>query len=322
MTRCTRPPRKAEGKVIFGGAIKESVAKDLATAFGKKYPGVQINYTRRSTEPMVQMIEADKLAGKVSFDLLNVTEPADLLRWIKEGFLAKVPMPDVTAKMLPETFDKDGHYYSLGITPMYGVYNTKKLNAGTAPKSLKELVADPKWVGAIAISRPIRGGTSSAALLNVANAVGAAEILKKAPDLKILLTRGNEAALAGGVVRRAAGELGRVGLSRARGQGRRRAGRADLLDRGRAAGPLLRRDPGQGAQPQCCQAVAGVADVAGGPGHHRQGRPVLLRPPDVTATPPGQPPLDKIKTSNFTFEKVVTEANALAKDFDKAVGLK
>ncbi len=100
---------KAEGQVVFGGAIKEENQQKLAAVFQQRFPGIAIKYTRRSTEPMVQLVEAERRANRVSFDLLNLTEPGDVVRWTKQGFLAAVPMPD-TDKMLPETFDPAGFY--------------------------------------------------------------------------------------------------------------------------------------------------------------------------------------------------------------------
>ena len=56
---------------------------------------------------MVQLVEAERRANRVSFDVLNLTEPGDVVRWMKQSFLAAVPIPD-TDKMLPETFDPNG----------------------------------------------------------------------------------------------------------------------------------------------------------------------------------------------------------------------
>ena len=111
---------RREGTVAFGGALKEDDTAKLVAVFSQRYPGVAVQYTRRSTQPMVQLIEADRLAGRVSFDLVNITEPGELVRWIKDGFLASVPMPD-SAVMLPEAFDANGHFYALGLTPMLGI---------------------------------------------------------------------------------------------------------------------------------------------------------------------------------------------------------
>ena len=51
---------KAEGQVVFGGAIKEENQQKLAAVFQQRFPGIAIKYTRRSTEPMVQLVEAER----------------------------------------------------------------------------------------------------------------------------------------------------------------------------------------------------------------------------------------------------------------------
>src|SRR3954470_16592249 len=117
---------RAEGQVVFGGAIKEENEQKLMAVFEKRFPGIAVKYTRRSTEPMVQLVEAERRANRVSFDLLNLTEPADVVRWTKQGFLAQVPIPD-TDKMLPETFDPNSYYAALSVTPMLGIANNKVL---------------------------------------------------------------------------------------------------------------------------------------------------------------------------------------------------
>ena len=47
---------KAEGQVVFGGAIKEENQQKLAAVFQERFPGIAIKYTRRATEPMVQLV--------------------------------------------------------------------------------------------------------------------------------------------------------------------------------------------------------------------------------------------------------------------------
>ena len=94
---------KAEGQVVFGGAIKEENQQKLAAVFQQRFPGIAIKYTRRATEPMVQLVEAERRANRVSFDLLNLTEPGDVVRWVKQGFLASVPIPDTDHRAIVAT---------------------------------------------------------------------------------------------------------------------------------------------------------------------------------------------------------------------------
>jgi iron(III) transport system substrate-binding protein len=73
---------KKEGQVTFGGAIKAEHVQKMSAVFAKRYPGITVKYTRRSTEPMVQLVEAERRANRVSFDVLNLTEPGDVVRWM------------------------------------------------------------------------------------------------------------------------------------------------------------------------------------------------------------------------------------------------
>src|SRR4051812_19987360 len=66
---------KTEGAVAFAGALKETAAEELAKAFSQRYPGIQVGYTRRATEKMVQLVDAGRRLKHPSFDLINVTEP-------------------------------------------------------------------------------------------------------------------------------------------------------------------------------------------------------------------------------------------------------
>jgi iron(III) transport system substrate-binding protein len=311
---------RGEGEIMFGGAIKETAAEEISKAFAKRYPGIRVSYTRRPTEDMVKSVEADRKAGKVKFDLINVTEPADLLRWKAQGFLARVPLPEIVGNMRPETFDADGFFYALGITPMYGVYNTQMLDAGSAPKSLKELVTDPKWVGKIVISRPIRGGTSASALLNVVNAAGR-DVIARASSLEVLLTRGNEAALAAV----ASGERPvSWGVSGYRVLDAKQDGEpVELIywEEGLALAYFIGCVPGRAPHPNSARLLLEwLLSVEGQMILVATGNFYSSRK-DLVATPAGQPPLDQLKISNFSMEQVVNEAQRLAVEFDRALGL-
>lgn len=309
---------KAEGSVAFTGAIKESAAEELSKAFAQRYPGIRIAYKRYSTEHIVELV--DRAVNKGSFDLVNVSEPADLLRWKGQGLLARVPLPDVMGKMLPDTFDAEGAFYSLGITPMYGVYNTRILDTDTAPKSLKSLLADPSWVGKIVISRPIRGGTSAAALLNVVTAVGP-DVIGRAPDLDILITRGNEAALAAVV----SGERPvSWGVSGYRALEAKQDGEPIELifwEEGVALAHFSGCIPAAAPHPNAARLLLQwLLSTEGQTIMVKAGNFYSARR-DVTETPAGQPPLHELKTSSFSFERVVNDAHKLAVEFDRALGL-
>lgn len=311
---------KAEGAVDFGGPFKEHAAQELLRAFSKKFPGIKTSYVRRSTEPMVQLIEADRLANKVSFDVINLTEPADMARYKTQGFLQPVPLPD-RDMLLPGTYDPDGVYYPLGITPMYGVYNTRMLRKGEAPTSLKALVTDPKWIGKLAISRPTRGGTSASALLNVVEAVGR-DFIGQAKSRDILLTRGNEAALSAVI----SGERPvSWGVSGYRALEAKAAGAPIELirwDEGVAIAPFLGAVTAKAKHPNAGKLLLRWLMT-------KEAQELVVKTADfysarrdVEATPAGEPPLSKLKINLLDNDLLLKEGEQLAAEFDKAVGLR
>jgi iron(III) transport system substrate-binding protein len=310
---------KKEGQVVFGGAIKAEHVQKLAAAFGKRYPGIAVKYTRRSTEPMVQLVEAERRANRVTFDLLNLTEPGDVVRWMKQGFLASVPIPD-TDKMAPGTFNPKGFYAATSVTPMLGIYNTRVIKPGDAPKSIKALVTDPKWKGKIAISRPTRGGTSSAALMNVIEAVGR-DFLKTARERDILLTRGNEQAINAVVSGERPVSWGVSGY-------RAIEARADgtpieivVWEEGVALAQFIGVVPAKAPHPNAARLFYRWLMTPEGQGLIVTNANLYSPRKDVTVTPLKQPPLSAMKINYFSNEKVVGEGHALAVAFDKAVGL-
>jgi iron(III) transport system substrate-binding protein len=310
---------KAEGQVVFGGAIKEENEQRLMAVFEKRFPGIAVKYTRRSTEPMVQLVEAERRANRVSFDLLNLTEPGDVVRWIKQGFLASVPIPD-TDKMLPETFDPNGFYAALSVTPMLGIASTKVLKPGEMPTSLKALVTDPKWKGKVVISRPIRGGTSSGALMNVVNAVGR-DFIKSAKDRDILLTLGNEAAIASVVSGERPVSWGASGYRAIEAKSEGSPIELIVWEEGVALAQFIGVVPAKAPHPNAARLLLRWLMTP-------EGQELLVKNvnqysarKDVAVTPLNQPPLSSLKINAFSNEKIVNEGHALAVEFDKAVGM-
>jgi len=184
---------KKEGQVRFSGPLTGEEMTNVLKVFEDKYPGVKVVYSRRPTGALVQLMEAERTAGKSSFDLVHLTDPLTFLRWKKENFLLQVDVPE-TSKMAEGFFDKDGYFTALCVTTLAGTYNSLKVAERDIPKSLKEL-SDPKWVGKISISNPSRGGGITIASLMNASEGAVPDFVKNAANLKLLITNGNENAV-------------------------------------------------------------------------------------------------------------------------------
>ena len=203
---------------------------------------------------------------------------------------------------------------------MLGIYNTKAIKPGEAPKSLKALVSDPKWKGKVAISRPTRGGTSSGALMNVVDAVGR-DFLKTARDRDILLTLGNEAAINAVISGERPVSWGVSGY-------RAIEARADgspievvVWDEGVALAQFIGVVPAKAPHPNAARLFYRWLMTPEGQELLVTNANLYSPRKDVAVTPLKQPPLSSLKINYFSNEKVVGEGHALAVEFDKAVGL-
>jgi spermidine/putrescine-binding protein len=82
---------KKEGKIHWGGTMASHVGSEVNKLFMKKYPGIQIKYTRKGTAGTVQTIEAELMAKKITYDIVNITDPQTLSRWKKQKVLVPYP---------------------------------------------------------------------------------------------------------------------------------------------------------------------------------------------------------------------------------------
>ncbi len=311
---------KAEGQVVFGGAIKEENQQKLAAVFQQRFPGIAIKYTRRSTEPMVQLVEAERRANRVSFDLLNLTEPGDVVRWTKQGFLAAVPMPD-TDKMLPETFDPNGFSIALSVTPMLGIYSTKALKPGEAPTSLKDAGDRPEMEGQgrDLASDPRRHqqrradecGQCGGARFHQERDASATSCSRSATRRRSPRWSRASGAVSWGVSGYRAIEAKAEGSP------------IELIvwDEGLALAQFIGVVPAKAPHPNAARLLLRWMMTP-------EGQELLVKNvnqysarKDIAITPLAQPPLSALRINAFSNEKIVSEGHALAVEFDKAVGM-
>lgn len=310
---------KAEGAVNFAGALKQKETETVLRGFEKQYPGIKVSYTRRSTEPMVQLIEAGRLAGRNDFDVINLTEPGEMVRYKREGLLTATK-PVANEELLPGTFDPDYTFRSYALTPMYGIVNTDKVKPADRPKALVELYT-ATWKGRVAISQPSRGGTDSAALMAVADAMGA-EFATRARDLDILLTRGNEAAISAVISGERPVSWGVSGY-------RALDAKADgspieiiFWKEGTAISSFYGGVMAKAPHPNAARLLDRWMMTKATQEKLVEADSIYSSRKDIIATPAGEPPLSKLPLRFYTAEEVTQRGQALAKQFDTALGVK
>lgn len=146
------------------------MAKPLVNAFEAKYPGVKVKYLRQSTGPLMSVIETEREAGKVSFDLVSLSDVTDMMRLQYKGYLMSYKPENWN--MIQNRFkEKDGYFIAHNVAVMLGGYNPKVIPPAGAPKSYKDFL-NPKWKNKICNSSPSRGGSGLASVARVVGLYG------------------------------------------------------------------------------------------------------------------------------------------------------
>ena len=150
---------KKEGSIEVYDSIDRSFLDPQGALFIKLYKlgdNFKVNFTRKATGSLIQMVEAEKMSGKSRWDIIAHSDESTFLRWIEEGLLMKF-QPSNIGNIRKEFRDKHG----IRVAPYLGMssiaVNKSKVPEKDWPKTYKELL-DPKWKGRIGLADPIKSG--------------------------------------------------------------------------------------------------------------------------------------------------------------------
>ncbi len=153
---------KQEGKIEIYTSLDRRYLDPIGKLFKKMYnlgDDFQVVFTRKATGPVIQMVEAEKMAGKTRWDIVTHSDESTFLRWVDEGLLLKYQPPNIV-NIRDEFRDDLGYRVApyIGMTCM--AINTAKVPQKDWPKSYKDLL-DPKWKKRIGLADPNRSGPVS-----------------------------------------------------------------------------------------------------------------------------------------------------------------
>jgi iron(III) transport system substrate-binding protein len=153
---------KKEGKIEIYTSLDRRYLDPIGKLFKKMYnlgDDFQVVFTRKATGPVIQMVEAEKMAGKSRWDIVTHSDESTFLRWIDEGLLLKYQPPDI-ANIRDEFRDPLGYRVAPYIGMTCIAINTAKVPKKDWPKTYKDLL-DPKWKKRIGLADPNRSGPVS-----------------------------------------------------------------------------------------------------------------------------------------------------------------
>ena len=138
---------RKEGKVVwYTTLIVNQAIRPLKEAFEKKYPGIELQYSRADESPTAAKILEEGVAGRIQADIFDgITNMIPLKR---ARLLARYALP-TAGQYPPELKDADGYWNALLLYVFTPGINTTLVPKDQAPKTYRDLL-DPKWKGKMA----------------------------------------------------------------------------------------------------------------------------------------------------------------------------
>jgi ABC-type Fe3+ transport system substrate-binding protein len=135
---------RKEGKITwYTSLIIDQVVRPIKEAFEKKYPFIQIEYSRSNSERLVQKLFAEYQGKRYEVDIADGTVTAPMIK--KGGYLQRFYSPHL-ADYPAELKDPQGYW---GVSNVYYFavgYNTRMVKPNDVPKTYDDLL-NPRWKG-------------------------------------------------------------------------------------------------------------------------------------------------------------------------------
>jgi iron(III) transport system substrate-binding protein len=137
---------KEAALLIYGGATLQHMTLMIGN-FNRTYPGIKINYLRKSGSSLFELIVRELRAKTYNADAYVPLTVDQAIYLAERKLLTRYVSPERPA--LPEQAkDRDGYWSTLYQTGHVYAYNTRQVNPKDAPRSYDDLL-QPKWKGKI-----------------------------------------------------------------------------------------------------------------------------------------------------------------------------
>lgn len=138
---------RQEGQVVwYTGLIVNQIVRPMAEAFQKKYPGIEVRYSRASdTETAVKILNEGR-AHRIQADVFDATNA--IFPLLDAKLVAAYP-PKAAAHYPAELKDPNGYWTATNLYFLTVAANTNLVKPDEMPRAFADLL-DPRWKGQMA----------------------------------------------------------------------------------------------------------------------------------------------------------------------------
>lgn len=160
---------RKEGTVVwYSGMIVNQIVRPMVDAFQKKYPGIEVQYSRMAGNDTALKIINEARARRPLADLFD---SATALAPLLDANLVAEFRPREAERYPASRKDPDGFWSSPNVYYYTAAYNTNLVPANEAPQTYQDLL-DPKWKGKIAWTYDLTSGGPPGFCENILRTMG------------------------------------------------------------------------------------------------------------------------------------------------------
>jgi iron(III) transport system substrate-binding protein len=152
---------KKEGEISVYTAWPRRFLSQAGDLFKKMYglgDDFNVKFTRKGTGAVIQMVEAEHMAGKSNWDVVSQSDEAMYLRWIQQGMLMKYQPPNINN--FYEVFhDKLGYRVAHQAVVSCMALSKTRVPEKDWPEAYADAL-DPKWKGRVCLANPATAGVA------------------------------------------------------------------------------------------------------------------------------------------------------------------
>jgi iron(III) transport system substrate-binding protein len=135
--------------VLYGTALAGQFDK-FAEPFKRRYPFLQVQYSRTTGEALTSKILREVSARQLSADVILINNYTHRI-FMKKNIITSYTPPGA-GNFPPGFIDKQGYWIGFYLVPYAITYNSKLVSKADAPTSFEDLL-QPKWKGRISLER-------------------------------------------------------------------------------------------------------------------------------------------------------------------------